>query len=251
MLLWRRLRMDAAGEEGAGASRAPAVLDFGEMHATLDAFLRRFDRYVQDTVGASERERMGAETQRTEDEERIKALERQREELKQAQKDLWDTVASERDADAKLRAGVAALHAQRTSLAQRPAELQGEVGDLRAALRTRRRHKEEQEAHLAAQVRRNAPELAQLERLTGCRITPAVADGVVRVAFTLLCEAQPARECALSVDVSQEQYAVPEADPLLPDAQRRALVKQLNASGDFAAFLLGARRALQAALEGR
>ena len=46
MLLWRRLRMDAAGEEGAGASRAPAVLDFGEMHATLDAFLRRFDRYV-------------------------------------------------------------------------------------------------------------------------------------------------------------------------------------------------------------
>lgn len=77
-----------------GAEDAPdasAVLDFSELNASIDRFTRRFEQYVHDTVAASDAERLAADTHRVEAQEQHKALERERESTKHAQKQLWES----------------------------------------------------------------------------------------------------------------------------------------------------------------
>lgn len=141
-----------------------------------------------------------------------------------------------------------ALHAQRTSLVQRTSEIQGEVAELRAQLKTRRAQKEAREKKLLTEVRRNKPELERLEFLTGCRITPAQRSGTIEVAFSLLNADEPQREYCVCLDVSQAKYAVPSHDRLLPQATCDALLKELNATGNVYAFLISVRGALKDAV---
>ncbi|PKI84371.1 kinetochore-associated Ndc80 complex subunit spc25 [Malassezia vespertilionis] len=231
-----------------GASRAVApVLDFSDLEASIENFTRRFEMYVQSTVASCDQDRLAADTQRAENQVRIKSLEAEREDTKTTQKELWETVASERSADAKLRASVQALLAQRTSLAQRSANLQIEVGELRAQIIAQRERKQGKVQQLREQVQRNAPELAQLERTTGLQIRPQER-GTIQFTFSLLTASSPETHCAVVVDVSQEKYTVPHHDDLLSETALRSLLRQLNQTGDFHAFLKGARHAMQKGL---
>lgn len=240
----------------AGATDAPgAVLDFAELNGSIDTFTQRFDRYVQDTVASSEEARLATETARLEAHERAKALEREREATKHAQKQLWESrwiyspaVASEREADARLRASVHGLHAQRTALEQRTASLTKELGEIRAQIAERSARKESKVQRLREQMERNAPELAALETYTGCRIRRSERGGTIQFVFTLLQPEDPARSMSLDIDVSQTKYTVPRHDPLLPDATVRTLLKQLNATDDFHTFVKALRRAMQEAI---
>jgi len=153
-------------------------------------------------------------------------------------------VASERDADAKLRASVQELHAQRATLSQRTVSIQSEVAEVRAQLEARSRHKQQLMERLREQVERNAPELAQLQNLTGCLIQPSIQDGLIDIQFSLLSERDPDRAYTVSLDVSKSEYAIATCDPILPGATIRTLVRQLNCSGDVYSFIKQVRRAM-------
>lgn len=157
---------------------------------------------------------------------------------------LTTAVASERDADAKLRASVQELHAQRATLSQRTVSLQSEVAEVRAQMEARSRYKQQLMERLREQVQRNAPELVQLQRLTGCVIQPSIRDGLIDIQFSLLSVDDPDRAYTLSLDVSKSEYTVATCDPILPGATIRTLVRQLNSSGDVYAFIKQVRRAM-------
>lgn len=157
---------------------------------------------------------------------------------------LYVDVASERDADAKLRASVQNLMAQREALVQRTAGIRKEVSEIRAQMEARKQHKQVQVQRLREQVRRNAPELAQLERLTGCTISPSVRAGTIDFAFSLISRDNPARSAILSLDVSKTQYKVPMYDSILSAATVKALLQELERTGDVYTFLKRARSAM-------
>ena len=229
-------------------TRAPVVLDFSDLNAALDDFLKRFHDYVHSAVAQNESGQASSELERAEHEDRVRVLEREREASKAAQKDLWETVAAERDDDSRLRASVQALHAQSASLVQRTAELRSDVAELRARVQMRKQQREEQSARLRVQMLQNAPEREQLERITGCHVEPT-REGVLTFVFTLLSEHDPHRDVSVSVDVSQPRYSVLEYDTI-PSSQIQALVRTLNQTGDFFAFIIGTRRAAYEALVG-
>lgn len=232
-------------EESMVQKHAPEfALNFSDLDASIQSFMQRFDHYVQSTVAACDDARLMADAQRSDMQEHIRALERERDEKKHAQKQLWETVASERDADAKLRTSVQNLIAQREALVQRTASIRNEVTEMRAQLEMRKQKKQIQVQRLREQVRRNAPELAQLERLTGCSLTPSVKDGLIDITFSLLNSAHPTRTCTLSLDVSKAQYKVSAYDPALSAATIKALVHELSQSGNLYAFLKHVRAAM-------
>lgn len=107
----------------ASVSAPSNVLDFSKLEASIQSFTRRFDQYVQSTVAACDEARLSADAHRADLQEHIKALERERENTKHEQKELWEQVASERDADGKLRTSVQNLAAQREALVQRTASI--------------------------------------------------------------------------------------------------------------------------------
>lgn len=96
------------------------------------------------------------------------------------------------------------------------------------------------------QVHRNAPELVALQQCTGLAIEAAERAGTLRLVFSLLTPHADA--CALEVDVSESKYTVPHHDARLGEPAVRALLRQLNASGDFYAFVKALRRAMQDAV---
>lgn len=226
----------------------PSVLDFSELEQSIHSFTRRFDEYVQTTVAACDRARREADEQHAADHTRLRALERERDEAKQSQKALWESVASERDADAKLRASVQSLQAQRTALLQRTASLRTEMQEMQAQVQARREAKHAQVQRLRDQVQRNAPELAELEQLTGCTLAPSRAAGSIDIGFSLVSAEDPTRTFVLTLDVAHTQYQVPSHDPALPAATVKALTRQLNHTGDVHAFLKDVRRALVASM---
>lgn len=236
--------MDVSAEAPVVPPASTTVLDFSDLDASIQSFTRRFDHYVQTTIASCDEARLAADAQRTEIQERVRALEREREDTKHAQKELWENVASERDADAKLRASVQNLMAQREALVQRTAGIRKEVSEIRAQMEARKQHKQVQVQRLREQVRRNAPELAQLERLTGCTISPSVRAGTIDFAFSLISRDNPARSAILSLDVSKTQYKVPMYDSILSAATVKALLQELERTGDVYTFLKRARSAM-------
>ena len=90
----------------ASVSAPSNVLDFSKLEASIQSFTRRFDQYVQTTVAACDEARLSADAHRADLQEHIKALERERENTKHEQKELWEQVASERHADGKRRSSV-------------------------------------------------------------------------------------------------------------------------------------------------
>lgn len=75
----------------ADTSSAPAVLDFSDLNASLDSFLKRFHDYVHTAVAENESGQASRDLERAEHEERVRELERERETSKAAQKDLWES----------------------------------------------------------------------------------------------------------------------------------------------------------------
>lgn len=68
-----------------------SILDFSELEQAIQSFTRRFDQYVQTTVASCEQARIESEAQRTQDQEKVRSLEREREDAKHAQKNLWES----------------------------------------------------------------------------------------------------------------------------------------------------------------
>jgi hypothetical protein len=76
-----------------------------------------------------------------------------------------------------------------------------------------------------------------------------ITDDRLRLVFTAVDPAHPAREFAFSVRVADsDAYVVDDVSPPLP--RLAELVRELNAGNDFARFVQAMRREFKAGLEG-
>lgn len=83
--------MDVSAKAPVVPPASTTVLDFSDLDASIQSFTRRFDHYVQTTIASCDEARLAADAQRTEIQERVRALEREREDTKHAQKELWES----------------------------------------------------------------------------------------------------------------------------------------------------------------
>ncbi|KAL9931460.1 hypothetical protein V8E36_009625 [Tilletia maclaganii] len=249
-------------------------LDFESFYSRISDFTGAFNAYVADQLLLTEQDKTDARTELAERQDKIRAARRELDQQTRTQRELWNTVNDERAQDKRLRAALAMLTSQHTSLTDRLADAAVERAEAQSRLETRRQAKQSQRDELAAQRAHNAPELAALQRLLGCRIerrssrtssASAPAGGEhVRFSFGLLTRStlSPARDPLSSrgmedqddeawfvLDVSKPQYAVPEHFPPLPPTTLDNLLCDLNTTRALYAFIKNMREALRTEAE--
>lgn len=149
-----------------------AVFDFSSIVATVKTFSTRFRAYTENAISNINDDKAEFDANRLEHRNQLRMLDREIEDAKATQRQLWDTIDQEREQDTSLRARQQALQAQKASVSQRCNELQAEIAELRQKLESKRKAKDSQRERLKEQMDRNGPELRLLESKTGCSVTP-------------------------------------------------------------------------------
>ncbi|CAD6886236.1 unnamed protein product [Tilletia controversa] len=243
-------------------------IDFVSFHARIRVFTTAFDGYVSDQLLLTEQDKTDARTENADRQDKIRAVRRELEQQSRSQRELWDTVNDERAQDKRLKNALAILTSQHAALADRLADTVSERAEVQTRLEARRRVKEAQRNQLEAQRAKNAPELADLQRVLGCRIerrAPKVSSSssaggeYVRFSFGLLTRpALSSREGVVSrgmeeqddeawfvLDVSTRNYEVPEHFPPLPPTALANLLSELNSTRGLYGFIKQMRQALR------
>ncbi|KAE8230750.1 hypothetical protein CF326_g4242 [Tilletia indica] len=245
-------------------------LDFASLQARIRAYNSAFDAYVSDQLLLTEQDKTDARTELAERQDKIRAVRRELEQQSRSQRELWDTVNDERAQDKRLKNALAILTSQHAALSDQLADTQAERAEVQTRLESRRRVKQAQRNQLQAQRAQNAPELANLQRVLGCRIerrAPKVATNssslsggeYVRFSFGLLARpALSSREGVASrgmeeqddeawfvLDVSKPTYEVPEHFPPLPPTALANLLSELNSTRALYSFIKQMREALR------
>ncbi|EPQ30072.1 uncharacterized protein PFL1_02189 [Pseudozyma flocculosa PF-1] len=220
------------------------LLDFSDMVAAVARFQRKFKAYTDHAIATINDEKADFDAGRLQHANHLSTLDREIEEAKSAQRQLWDTVSQEREADAQVRSRIQALTSQRASLSQRSAELQAEISEAKAKLEAKKKAKHAQRQRFRAQVDQNGPELKLLESRTGCSIQPTKVGDQLRFTFQLVNPDDWSDECFFVVDVSKPQYAVSSHRPQLAPAVFEPMLDELNSTRKFYTFVKQMRHAL-------
>ncbi|PWN47359.1 hypothetical protein IE53DRAFT_321357 [Violaceomyces palustris] len=227
------------------------ILDFSETISKVSDFLARFDLYAQHVKSTIQEEKHEYDAKKLQHSEDLKGLDAEIEDTKSAQKELWETVASERAADAAYRAKIQTLQSQRASLAQQSSEIQAEINELRTKLEAKKKAKQLQKAKLKAQAERNGPELEMLQSKTGCTITGTKANDKLKFSFSLINPDDWAKEYYFIIDVASPSYALSDMKPEIPESVVENLVSELNRTRKFYTFVKQMRSAIKEEIERR
>ncbi|KAF8603129.1 hypothetical protein BDV93DRAFT_606969 [Ceratobasidium sp. AG-I] len=142
------------------------------------------------------------------------------------------------EAEAKL----AEYNAQFKDVEENRAAVDLELEGLRARAEKLRIEKSQDVAKLERQVALNEPEARALEDALKWSVEGIERD-ILKIKFTHLDEANPAREFSFVIDLSERRYKVSTSSPLLP--QMSALVEWLNETREFYWFVKKVRKAFQ------
>ncbi|PWY98196.1 hypothetical protein BCV70DRAFT_201985 [Testicularia cyperi] len=226
-----------------------AVFDFSSIVATVKSFSHRFKAYTENAISNINDDKAEFDANRMEHRNQLRMLDREIEDAKAAQRELWDTIAHEREQDTSLRTRQQALQAQKASVTQRCNELQAEISELRQKLEIRKKAKEAQREKLKEQMDRNGPELRLLEAKTGCSVTPTKIGDQLKFTFNLMNPDDWSQECHYTIDVSSSRYKVISISPKLPSTVLDPLVDELNTTRKFYTFVKKMRSALRNQVE--
>lgn len=141
---------------------------------------------------------------------------------------------------------VAHSNRQLKSLQEKLAAKEEESKKLDNVLDQLKKSKEKEKRQLDKQASQVAKDVSSLELMLGATIRGA-GDDVLRVVFTNLDPKDPEREFSIVIDLSRQEYRVPEVSP--PLAALHTLLDGLNASRDLYAFLRRIQRAFATSLE--
>ena len=212
----------------------------------LEEFEARFASYVKSVIKVCDEERQRAATERDAFAEQEAVLVQAHEDALQAHEHMNQTVKRERNREEVLEQEKERLNKQHAELQQMAADVQSRTEELEAAFSRSQALQRERLELLRAQAQRNAPDLPQLERLTGCPLRPAGGQQL-EIIITLLTETAPAQPHAVTLDLAGDAFRIVKHDPLLTDTTVRTLLAELNASNDLYAFIKQLRREMQAA----
>lgn len=226
-----------------------AVFDFSSIVSAVKTFSTRFRAYTENAISNINDDKAEFDANRMEHRNQLCTLDREIDDAKATQRQLWDTIAHERDQDANLRSRQQALHAQKASVTQRCNELQAEIAELRHNLETKKHAKQSQRQKLKQQVDKNAPELRLLQAKTGCSVVPTKVGDQLKFTFNLMNPDDWSQECHFTIDVSSTKYKLTSVSPSLEPSLQESLLHQLNSTRKFYTFVKKMRAALRAQVE--
>lgn len=226
-----------------------AVFDFSSIVSAVKTFSTRFRAYTENAISNINDDKAEFDANRMEHRNQLRSLDREIEDAKASQGELWDTIAQEREQDANLRARQQTLQAQKASVTQRCNELQAEIAELRQTLETKKQAKESQREKLKEQIDKNGPELRLLEAKTGCSVVPTKVGDQLKFTFNLMNADDWSQECHFTIDVSSSKYKLTSVSPKLEAGQQESLLQELNSTRKFYTFVKKMRAALRAQVE--
>lgn len=226
-----------------------AVFDFSSIVSAVKTFSTRFRAYTENAISNINDDKAEFDANRMEHRNQLRSLDREIEDAKASQGELWDTIAQEREQDANLRARQQTLQAQKASVTQRCNELQAEIAELRQTLEKKKQAKESQREKLKEQIDKNGPELRLLEAKTGCSVVPTKVGDQLKFTFNLMNADDWSQECHFTIDVSSSKYKLTSVSPKLEAGQQESLLQELNSTRKFYTFVKKMRAALRAQVE--
>ncbi|SNX85931.1 uncharacterized protein MEPE_04640 [Melanopsichium pennsylvanicum] len=226
-----------------------AVFDFSSIVSAVKTFSTRFRAYTENAISNINDDKAEYDSNRMEHRNQLRTLDREIEDAKASQGELWHTIAQEREQDANLRARQQALQAQKASVTQRCNELQAEIAELRQNLENKKLAKESQREKLKQQIDKNGPELRLLEAKTGCSVVPTKVGDQLKFSFNLMNANDWSQECHFTIDVSSSKYKITSVLPHLEAGLQESLLQELNSTRKFYTFVKKMRAALRAQVE--
>ena len=225
------------------------VFDFSSIVSAVKTFSARFRAYTENAISNINDDKAEFDANRMEHRNQLSTLDREIEDAKASQGDLWDTIAREREQDASLRSRQQALQSQKASVTQRCNELQAEIAELRQNLEKKKQAKELQKEKLKEQINKNGPELRLLESKTGCSIQPTKVGDQLKFIYNLMNADDWSQECHFTIDVSSSKYKLTSLSPKLDASLQGSLLQELNSTRKFYTFVKKMRAALRAQVE--
>ncbi|CAO1635636.1 unnamed protein product [Parajaminaea phylloscopi] len=180
--------------------------------------------------------------------ESMKQLDGEAEAEKKAQRELWTTIAAEREEDAEARRVQAEKERYVHSLSSQLSDVKGELDELRRQFAMRRDEKRRVKGKMREMARLNIPERELLESRTGCRID-SPGDDLISFTFTMLDERRPHDEAFFVFALHKRTYTMPVIQPPLPDKAVQPLLNELNRSRNAFKHIKEMRRLLKAEVQ--
>ncbi|KAL7422769.1 kinetochore-associated Ndc80 complex subunit spc25 [Cryptotrichosporon argae] len=226
------------------ASQGPALdLEWEPFHTHVEAFLNAIDQYTlaaKTEIAARATDHTALvrdiQAEKKETERRIQ-VERERE------TEMLATLEAERHTLADLTSSLSRLQNSLSRVREQSTSLDSELGAVRKEALAERATKERQRAALGEMHEMDSAESARMEAALGWKIA-GIQPNVLMMTFTLLDPSDPDREFQFVIDVSQQDYTVPNCAPPLPELPE--LLQQLNVDRDFLGFSKKVRKAFRA-----
>ncbi|WVR07494.1 hypothetical protein IAU60_004536 [Kwoniella sp. DSM 27419] len=240
----RPISLQSLLEESSSSGTAPEVdLQWEPFQRHVEAFLTGIDNYVlrakTEIVGRANDHAAFLRDKKAEKEE----MERQIQLEREREVDMLSTLESERHTLTDLTSSLNHLQSSLAKVKDQSAALEADLSALRKEVKSEKAERERQGKVLDDMRDRDEVELRELEEVVGLKIEGIKAD-LLMLRFTLLDPADPTREFSILVDVSKQDYTVPNCDPSLPSLPD--LVRQLNQDRQFFLFIKRVRKAFRA-----
>ncbi|WVR00001.1 hypothetical protein IAU59_007143 [Kwoniella sp. CBS 9459] len=231
-------------DESASNGTAPSIdLQWEPFQRHVEAFLTAIDGYTlsaRTEIAARASDHSNAlRDLRAEKEEIEKQIHFERE----REGDMLETLESERHTLSDLNSSLQNLRSQLQKVKDQSSTLENELNSLRKQVKLEQSEKERQGKVLDDMRDRDEIELRELEEAVGWKVE-GIKEDLLLMRFTLLDPNDPAREFSILIDVSKQDYSVPNCDPPLPSLPE--LVRQLNSDRDFYGFIKKVRKAFRA-----
>ncbi|WVO23041.1 uncharacterized protein IAS62_004386 [Cryptococcus decagattii] len=209
----------------------------------IESFLNAIDAYTQaartEIVARATDHTAAVRDLKADKEEMEKGIQLQRE----SEGEMLATLEAERHVVADLVASLSHLQSSLTKIKEKSSILDTELQSERKEVTAMQAEKERQTNVLNDMRGKDTTELKQLEEALGWKVEGIKQDQLL-MRFTLLDPEDPAREFSIIVDVSKQDYSVPNCDPPIPSLPD--LVRQLNFDRDLFAFIKRVRKAFRA-----
>ncbi|WRT68400.1 uncharacterized protein IL334_005376 [Kwoniella shivajii] len=240
----RPISLQAILDESSSNSVSPSIdLQWEPFQRHVEAFLTAVDSYTlaaRTEIAARATDHVVTMRElkaETEEMERRIQLERERE------GDMLSTLESERHTLSDLTSSLTHLQSSLQKVKDQSSNLESELSSLRKEVKSDRSEKERQSKMLDDMRQRDDVELRELEESIGWKVD-GIREDLLLMRFTLLDASDPSKEFSILIDVSKQDYSVPNCDPPLPTLPD--LVRQLNHDREFYIFIKRVRKAFRA-----
>ncbi|WVQ74941.1 hypothetical protein IAR50_004549 [Cryptococcus sp. DSM 104548] len=240
----RPTSLHALLESSASKNGSPSLdLAWEPFHQHVQHFLTAIDAYTQsartEIVARATDHHATVRDKKAEMEETERRIQLEREK----EGDMLATLESERHVLADLTASLSHLQSNLARTKEHSSTLESELQALRKEVTSEETEKERQKNVLDDMRGRDTVELRQMEEALGWKVEGIKEDQLL-MRFYLIDPDDPAREFSFIVDVSKQDYTVPNCDPPIPTLPQ--LVRQLNEDRDLFAFIKKIRKAFRA-----